>query len=109
MPFVLLNILSFSIQVLNLFIALLLSAFDTEEEERMSDEEEGQNSRLKRVFKRLTKTKKTRLFVATFKERYKLYEVQLLESNVTTQGSPINKHEGGVTSKSSGMDSVFII
>ncbi|RMX45224.1 hypothetical protein pdam_00020953 [Pocillopora damicornis] len=73
--------------VLNLFIALLLSAFDSEEEESTSDDDEEQNSRLRRILKRLTKTKKTRLFVATFKERYKLYEVQLLESNVTTRRS----------------------
>lgn len=83
------------IQVLNLFIALLLSAFDTEDDDSISDDEEGQNSRLKRVLKKLTKTKKTRLFVATFKERYKLYEVQLLESNVASQGAHMSKHEDG--------------
>ncbi|KAJ7374231.1 hypothetical protein OS493_007307 [Desmophyllum pertusum] len=88
--------------VLNLFIALLLSAFDSEEDENTSDDEEGQNSRLKRILKKLTKTKKTRLFVATFKERYKLYEVQLLESNVTAQGTPMSKHEEGVPGKTSG-------
>ncbi|KAL9953553.1 hypothetical protein ACROYT_G040985 [Oculina patagonica] len=81
--------------VLNLFIALLLSAFDTEDDESISDDEEGQNTRLKRVLKKLTKTKKTRLFVATFKERYKLYEVQLLESNVASQGAHMSKHEDG--------------
>lgn len=84
--------------MLNLFIALLLSAFDTEDDENISDDEEGQNSRLKRLLKKLTKTKKTRLFVATFKERYKLYEVQLLESNVASQGTPVRrKTTDGVT------------
>ena len=66
----------------------------------MSDDEEGQNSRIKRILKKVTKTKKTRLFVATFKERYKLYEVQLLESNVASQGPPVSKHED--RSKTSG-------
>ena len=86
--------------MLNLFIALLLSAFDTEDDENISDEE-GQNSKLKRMLKKLTKTKKTRLFVATFKERYKLYEVQLLESNVVSQGIPVGRKTAeGVTETS---------
>ena len=83
----------FSMQVLNLFIALLLSAFDTEDDNNNCDDDEGNNCRLKNLVKKLTKTKKTRLFVATFKERYKLYEVQLLESNVTTQGNPLSEHQ----------------
>ena len=76
-----------------------MSAFDSEEEESTSDDDEEQNSRLRRILKRLTKTKKTRLFVATFKERYKLYEVQLLESNVTARRSQTSKYEEGITGK----------
>ena len=89
-------------QVLNLFIALLLSAFDTDDGDNDSDDEEGNNSRLKKLLKKLTKTKKTRLFVATFKERYKLYEVQLLESNLTNQGTPLSRQQGSVSSRTSG-------
>ena len=88
--------------MLNLFIALLLSAFDTEDDEIISDDEEGQNSRLKRLLKKLTKTKKTRLFVATFKERYKLYEVQLLESNVASQGTPVSRNTADGVTQTSG-------
>lgn len=88
--------------MLNLFIALLLSAFDTEDDENISDDEEGQNSRLKRLLKKLTKTKKTRLFVATFKERYKLYEVQLLESNVASQGTPVSRNPTDGVTQTSG-------
>lgn len=88
--------------MLNLFIALLLSAFDTEDDENISDDEEGQNSRLKRLLKKLTKTKKTRLFVATFKERYKLYEVQLLESNVASQGTPVSRNTTDGVTQTSG-------
>lgn len=88
--------------MLNLFIALLLSAFDTEDDENISDDEEGQNSRLKRILRKLTKTKKTRLFVATFKERYKLYEVQLLESNVASQGTPVSRETTEGVAKTSG-------
>ena len=94
--------LCFSIQVLNLFIALLLSAFDTEDDDNNVDEDEGNNSRLKNLIKRLTKTKKTRLFVATFKERYKLYEVQLLESNLAAQGTPLSKCYRGDSVRTSG-------
>ena len=89
-------------QVLNLFIALLLSAFDAEDDDSNSDDEEGSNSRLKNVLKKLTKTRRTRLFVAKFKERYKLYEVQLLESNVTTHGTPLGKQQGGGSIRTSG-------
>ena len=89
--------------MLNLFIALLLSAFDTEDDENISDDEKGQNSRLKRMFKTLTKTKKTRLFVATFKERYKLYEVQLLESNVASQlSTPVDRKPAEGVTETSG-------
>ena len=94
--------LCFSIQVLNLFIALLLSAFDTEDDDNNVDEDEGNNSRLKKLIKRFTKTKKTRLFVATFKERYKLYEVQLLESNLAAQGTPLRKPYRGGSVRTSG-------
>lgn len=88
----------FVIQVLNLFIALLLSAFETNGDDgHTSDDEEGSNSILKRLTKKLTKTKKTRLFVATFKERYKLYEVQLLESNLTAQGIPLQTQQTRVS------------
>ena len=85
-------------QVLNLFIALLLSAFEANGDYGDDSDEEGQNnSMFKRLLEKLTKTKKTRLFVATVKERYKLYEVQLLESNLSTQGSPLNTQQGGVS------------
>ncbi|XP_068683417.1 sodium channel protein 1 brain-like [Montipora foliosa] len=84
--------------VLNLFIALLLSAFEANGDYGDDSDEEGQNnSMFKRLLEKLTKTKKTRLFVATVKERYKLYEVQLLESNLSTQGSPLNTQQGGVS------------
>ncbi|CAH3140850.1 unnamed protein product [Porites lobata] len=88
--------------VLNLFIALLLSAFDTEDDDNNLDEDEGNNSRLKKLIKRFTKTKKTRLFVATFKERYKLYEVQLLESNLAAHGTPLRKPYRGGSVRTSG-------
>lgn len=93
-----LNNCYFVIQVLNLFIALLLSAFETNGDDGNTfDDEEGNNSILKRLTKKLTKTKKTRLFVATFKERYKLYEVQLLESNLTAQGIPLQRQQRRVS------------
>ena len=66
-----------------MFVALLLNAFDSKNDEPQEEEEEPSESRFKRTVKRLTKTKKTRLFVATFKERYKFYEVELLESNIS--------------------------
>ena len=93
-----LNNCYFVIQVLNLFIALLLSAFEANGDDGNTfDDEEGNNSILKRLTKKLTKTKKTRLFVATFKERYKLYEVQLLESNLTAQGIPLQTQQRRVS------------
>lgn len=76
----------------------MLSAFETNGDDGNSfDDEEGNNSILKRLTKKLTKTKKTRLFVATFKERYKLYEVQLLESNLTAQGIPLKTQQRRVS------------
>ena len=62
------------------------------------------HSKIKKVVKKMTKTNKTRLFVATFKERYKLYEVQLLESNVPTPATPLNdrKNEDGSDRTHSG-------
>lgn len=80
----------------------MLSAFDSEDDDNDSDDEQNNNSRLKKILKRLTKTKKTRLFVATLKERYKLYEVQLLESNVTAQGTPLSKQKGSGSSRTYG-------
>ena len=40
--------------------------------------------------------------MATFKERYKLYEVQLLESNLAAQGTPLRKPYRGGSVRTSG-------
>ena len=69
-------------QVLNLFVALLVNAFDFREVDNDSNEEiqaEGNSSRcsMKKVFH----TRKSRLFVAKYREPFRLYELQVLESS----------------------------
>lgn len=68
-------------QVLNLFVALLVNAFDfrevdNEPNEEIPAEENPSRCSIKKVFR----TRKSRLFVAKYREPFRLYELQVLES-----------------------------
>ncbi|XP_031570121.1 sodium channel protein 60E-like [Actinia tenebrosa] len=91
--------------VLNLFVALLLNSFAIKENETIQKEEKPKRKRRCR----LTETKKTRMYVATFRERYKLYQVKVLESSRATEpgiGSPLQERYSDVTPKGHKIENI---
>ncbi|XP_048586594.1 sodium channel protein 60E isoform X3 [Nematostella vectensis] len=76
--------------VLNLFVALLLNSFAKKEEDLHREASEQPYVNPCSCLAHLTRTRKTRMYVATFSERYKFYQVKVLESS----GAP----EQGMTS-----------
>ncbi|XP_068729717.1 sodium channel protein 1 brain-like [Montipora capricornis] len=66
--------------VLNLFVALLVNAFDFRETDNNDDAQSVQNPSRFSVGK-LLKTRKSCLFVAKYRESFRLYELQVLESS----------------------------
>ncbi|XP_078349240.1 sodium channel protein 1 brain-like [Oculina patagonica] len=77
--------------VLNLFVALLVNAFDFREVDNAPNEEAQAEERPSRCsIKKAFQTRKSRLFVAKFREPFRLYELQVLESSRCP-----NKENGG--------------
>ena len=67
-------------QVLNLFVALLVNAFDFRETD--ADDDTLSVERQPRcIIKQAFRTNKSRLFVAKYREPFRLYELQVLESS----------------------------
>lgn len=88
-------------------MALLLNSFAIKEEDSEQREAEKKRRAEKKAnssctCKHLLETKKTRMYVATFRERYKLYQVKVLESSRATEhglGSPLQERYSDVTPK----------
>lgn len=69
-------------QVLNLFVALLVNAFDFRETDANADADTLSMERQSRCdIKQAFRTRKSRLFVAKYREPFRLYELQVLESS----------------------------
>ena len=69
-------------QVLNLFVALLVNAFDFRETDANADDDTLSMERQSRCnIKQAFRTRKSRLFVAKYREPFRLYELQVLESS----------------------------
>ena len=74
--------LAFIFQVLNLFVALLVNAFDFREVDNDSNEEiQSEENPSRCSMKKVFRTRKSRLFVAKYREPFRLYELQVLESS----------------------------
>ncbi|XP_074632379.1 sodium channel protein 1 brain-like isoform X4 [Acropora palmata] len=67
--------------VLNLFVALLVNAFDFRETDNNANELESSRGSIRSSVRKLFHTRKSRLFVAKYREPFRLYELQVLESS----------------------------
>ena len=69
---------------MNLFVALLVNAFDTRDTATGPEVADVQPKKWlpgKKAIESLISTRKTRLFVSTYKEPFRLFELRVLESN----------------------------
>lgn len=70
--------------MLNLFVALLVNAFDFREtDNELNDETQTVDgpSKYSLCIRKAFQTRKSRLFVAKYREPFRLYELQVLESS----------------------------
>lgn len=62
-------------------MALLVNAFDFRETDNNANEHESSRGSIQSSVRKLFHTRKSRLFVAKYREPFRLYELQVLESS----------------------------
>ena len=73
-------------QVLNLFVALLVNAFDFREtDNNPNDDRQSIQGPSRCSMKKIFHTRKSRLFVVKYREPFRLYELHVLESSHSSE------------------------